>query len=148
MPEYLLSLVAIVLVAILFGSMVFFAGVMAPLTHRKLPPEVAGAFLREVFPVYYLVMVTVALLGAAAAFKPNPIAGAALALVAMGFVYARLFLLPRINRLRDEPDSAGDGAFRRLHHQSVVINLSQIVLALVILLALAIMGPLAQLFTH
>lgn len=148
MPEYLLSLVAIVLVAILFGSMVFFAGVMAPLTHRKLPPEVAGAFLREVFPVYYVVMLVVSALGAAAAYKPNPIAAAALAGVALGFAYARLFLLPRINRLRDEPDSAQEGAFRRLHHQSVVINLVQMVIALVVLLALAIMGPLAQLFTR
>jgi hypothetical protein len=148
MPEYLLSLLAIVLVALLFGSMVFFAGVMAPLTHRKLPPEVAGAFLREVFPVYYLVLIVVSLLAAAASYKPNPIAAAALVLVAVGFLYSRLFLLPRINRLRDEPETAGEGAFRRLHHQSVVINITQMVAALVILLALAIMGPLAQLFIH
>lgn len=148
MPEYLLSLLAIVLVAVLFGSMVFFAGVMAPLTHRKLPPEVAGAFLREVFPVYYLVMIVVSLLAAASAYKPNPIAAGALVLVAIGFVYARLYLLPRINRIRDEPEMAVDGAFRRLHHQSVIVNVTQMVAALVILLALAIMGPLAQLFIH
>ena len=148
MPEYLLSLLAIVLVALLFGSMVFFAGVMAPLIHRKLPPEVAGAFLREVFPVYYLVLILVALLAAAAAFKPNPIAAGALAVVALGFVYARVWLVPRINRLRDDPDLAEEGAFRRLHHQSVIINVVQMVAALVILLALAIMGPLAQLFLH
>lgn len=148
MPEYLLSLLAIVLVAVLFGSMVFFAGVMAPLTHRKLPPEVAGAFLREVFPVYYLVLIVTALLGAAAAYKPNPIAAGALVVVALGFLYARLFLLPRINRLRDSGEADETGAFRRLHHQSVVINMVQMVAALVILLALAIMGPLAQLFIH
>jgi hypothetical protein len=148
MPAYLLSLLAIVLVAVLFGSMVFFAGVMAPLTHRKLPPEVAGAFLREVFPVYYVVMIVVSLLGAAAAYKPNPIAAGALVLVAIGFVYARLFLLPRLNRIRDQPETAVEGAFRRLHRQSVIINVTQMVAALVILLALAIMGPLAQLFIH
>jgi Domain of unknown function (DUF4149) len=148
MPEYLLSLVAIVLTAVLLGSMVFFAGVMAPLTHRKLPPEVAGAFLREIFPVYYVFLLVVTVLAALAAFRPNPIAAGALALVAIGFAYSRLFLLPRINRLREDPAAAEEGAFRRLHHQSVVINLTQMMLALVILLALAIMGPLAQLFTH
>jgi uncharacterized membrane protein len=147
MPEYLLSLLAIVLVALLLGSMVFFAGVMAPLIHRKLPPEVAGAFLQEVFPVYFLVMLGLSLLGAAAAFKPNPIAAGALLLVAIGFLYGRFYLLPRINKLRDESDLS-ETPFRRLHHQSVVINLVQMVVALVVLLGLAIFGPLAALFTH
>jgi hypothetical protein len=145
MPEYLLALLAIVLVALLFGSMVFFVGVMAPLIHRKLPPEVAGAFLREVFPIYYVVLTVLALLSAAAAYKPNPIAAGTLVLVALGFLYARIFLVPRINRLRDDPD-APQGAFRRLHRQSVVIHVVQIVVALAVLLGLAILGPLAQLF--
>jgi len=147
MPEYLLSLLAIVLVALLFGSMVFFAGVMAPLIHRKLPPEVAGAFLGEVFPVYYVMLFLVSLLAAAAAFKPNPIAGGTLVLVAIGFLYSRLFLLPRINRLRGDL-GAPEGDFRRLHHQSVIINLIQMIVALIVLIGLAIFGPLAALFTH
>ena len=147
MPEYLLSLLAITLVALLFGSMVFFAGVMAPLIHRKLPPEVAGAFLAEVFPIYYLVLLVLSLLGALAAFKPNPIAAGALVLVALAFLYARVFLLPRINRLRDDMD-APEGAFRRLHHQSVVINIVQMIVALIVLLGLAVFGPLAALFNH
>ena len=147
MPEYLLSLLAITLVALLLGSMVFFAGVMAPLIHRKLPPEVAGAFLAEVFPIYYLVLLVLSLLGALAAFKPNPIAAGALVLVALAFLYARVFLLPRINRLRDDTD-APEGAFRRLHHQSVVINIVQMIVALIVLLGLAVFGPLAALFNH
>ena len=36
--------------ALTFGGMTFFSGVMAPLVFTKLPFETAGAFSRQVFP--------------------------------------------------------------------------------------------------
>ena len=39
---------------ILLGAMLFFSGVMAPLIFTKLEADVAGRFIRQVFPWYYL----------------------------------------------------------------------------------------------
>jgi hypothetical protein len=148
MLDYLLVLLSIAISGALFGGMLFFAGVMAPLVHAKLPKPTAGAFLGEVFPIYYLVGAGTALLGTAASARPNPIAAVVLALVALAFLYSRLWLLPRINRAREDLDETDGGRFRRLHRQSVVVNLVQIVLVLGVLLFLAITGPLAALLFH
>ena len=56
--------VAIVLVALLAGSMLFFSFVMAPLIFIKLDIDVAGKFVRAVFPWYYLLLLILAGLGA------------------------------------------------------------------------------------
>lgn len=42
--------------ALTFGGVTFLSGVMAPLVFTKLPFETAGAFIRQVFPWYYLTM--------------------------------------------------------------------------------------------
>ena len=59
------------------------------------------------------------------------------AIVLLGFVYSRQFLTKRINAARDRwlaSDAANDKiAFDRLHKQSVMINLIQMFLLLVII---------------
>ena len=55
MTEFVLS-IAIVAVSALWGGMLFFAAVFAPLVFIKLDAETAGRFIRQVFPVYYLSM--------------------------------------------------------------------------------------------
>ena len=50
--EPLLMTTAGVLVAASFGSMLLFAAVVAPLIFTRLPDEVSGPFIREVFPRY------------------------------------------------------------------------------------------------
>ena len=44
---------AVVAVALILGGMVFFAAFMTPMVFAKLPRATAGAFLAQVFPVYY-----------------------------------------------------------------------------------------------
>jgi len=62
MPDWLtLHVVALVLVAALFGGMLMFAALFTPLIHQKLPADAAVGFTREVFPVYYRVMGILAL---------------------------------------------------------------------------------------
>jgi hypothetical protein len=148
MLDYLLSLLAIVLSAALFGGMLFFAGVMAPLVHAKLPKPTAGEFLREVFPIYYLAGMVTAFIGTAVAARPNPIAAVALGLVGLAFLYALLLLLPRINRAQESPEPEDQARFRRLHRQSVLITIVQIAVVLGTLLFLAITGPLAMLLSR
>lgn len=124
--------------AALIGAMLFFAIVVAPTVFRALPAEHAGAFLRRLFPRYYawgIALSALALLPAALA-GPEPIALAVCGLLALGFVYARQTLLPRINRARDaELDGDGEAGrrFVRLHRQSVALNALQLLAAIALL---------------
>ena len=126
----------IALYAALIGSMLFFAFAVAPTVFRSLPAEHAGAFLRRLFPRYYLWGLVLALAGtlAAIATDAGPIVIGIAAVVLLLFVYARQFLMPAINRTRDrelEGDTAAGSRFRALHLQSVLINGVQLVLLLV-----------------
>ncbi len=137
MTVQILSTLAGLLGATAFGSMVFFAAVVAPLVFTRLPEEVAGRFIREVFPWYYLALGLVTAAAAlAAGFAAQPGLAVPFAAVAAGFVYARQILMPRINGLRDR-ELAGEAAagplFQRAHRQSVVLNLAQLLILLGIL---------------
>ena len=48
------AIIADVALAALAGGMLFFAAVVAPRVFIQLPIEVAGPFIRGLFPVYYL----------------------------------------------------------------------------------------------
>jgi hypothetical protein len=116
--------------ALLFGSMMFFSAVMAPLIFVKLGGEAAGRFIRQVFPWYYLVVIALAAVGAAALAFPRPVDAAVLGAVAAVGVAARQVLMPMINRARDAMlagDAASKTRFSGLHRLSVWINAAQIV---------------------
>ena len=137
----LLSLTSGVLIATGFGGMVFFALVFAPLVFTRLPEDVAGPFIRQVFPSYYLTMAVITGLAAATSLASTLLTESAqtgafgpvllLALLSAGFAYARQGLMPRVNALRDRQlagdDEAGP-AFERLHRASVALNALQLAL--------------------
>ena len=115
--------------ALTFGGMTFFSGIMAPLVFIKLPIETAGAFIRALFPWYYLSMGVATLIALVAlALGTRGIASweaGLTALVLLGFVYARQSLMPMINRARDAElagYSKAGAHFTRLHRLSVLIN--------------------------
>jgi len=148
MLDYLLVLLAIVIVAGLFGGMLFFAGVALPMIRSKLPGDTAAEFLEEAFPIYYLTAAVTAFLGTAAAARPNPISAGVLGIIGLSYLYMRVFLLPRINNAKADPDIAAQARFRRLHKQSVLLTIIQIAVVMAVLLFLAIVGPLAAVLTH
>jgi hypothetical protein len=127
-----LELLAGLFLALTFGGMTFFSAVVAPLVFKKLQPATAGAFIREVFPCYYTTMggitlvAFLTLLPAAGSTGAWPAVLSGLTLV--GFLFARLVLMPTINRSRDR-ELAGDAAagrrFRRVHGLSVAMNAGQ-----------------------
>ncbi len=141
----LTNIVAGLALALTFGGMTFFSLVMAPLVFTKLPFDTAGAFIRQVFPWYYLTMgvtTLAALLALLLGARGTAIWQIALtALVLAGFVYARQILMPMINRARDAElagDTAAAGRFKRLHRVSVIINGLQwlaVLAALILVLA-------------
>lgn len=137
MPDWLtLHIAALALVAALFGGMLTFAALFAPLIHRKLPADTAAGFTREVFPVYYRAMGILALI-AALPLVPAHAYWAEISMlvtVAVGFVFANLVLRPQVNAARDEKR---DGRFKLLHKASVLLNLAQFALVTVVLIRLA-----------
>ena len=137
MPGWLtVHIIGLVLVAALFGGMLFFAALFTPLVFRKLPRETAAAFLRDVFPVYYRVMGIASLvaalpLGLAQGYKAEV---ALLVAVAAGFVIANTVIRPRVERARED---GRDARFKTLHRTSVVLNLGQFILVTIVLIRLA-----------
>ena len=136
-----LTLLAALTAALLLGGMVFFALIFAPLTFRHLPREIAGGFLREVFPVYYLFGLVLAGLAGGFALTERPTEGAILLLVAAGFGGLRWGLLPRINDAREGKLAGVPGMaerFARLHRVSAVANLLQMLAVALVLTGLTL----------
>lgn len=132
------QMIALFALATLFGGMIFFVAVMAPLVFTRLPAQQAGSFIRAVFPVYYLyILITSAI--AALALAPHW-EGAAMALVAVATLWLRQILMPRINNLSDAAQ-AGDHIAKRkfdqAHRFSVAVNFAQILAAAIVLARLA-----------
>jgi len=120
------DITGIFLLALIIGGMFFFAAIMTPLVFTKLPPEISGPFIREAFPVYSQFMAGMTL---AAAFSLWSFSESVyLVLVFILFVLAWLWLMPLINRYRDDQLKGNEKAgktFNILHRLSVVINLAQ-----------------------
>ncbi len=136
-PVY--SLIIDVIVTFLLGSMVFFAAVVTPTAFRALGPSDAGRYLRALFPPYYLWGIVLSVLALGVCIFHSPKGAALMTLVLAGFVYARQLLIPAINEARDrwhETDNPQDKArFRALHRRSVIINVAQMVMLVIIIIA-------------
>ena len=132
--------VATVLVALLAGSMLFFSFVMAPLIFIKLDIDVAGKFVRAVFPWYYLLILILAALGALTLVAFAPLNAGLMALIAASTAYCRQYLMPRINEYRDRSRAGEAGTteiFDKLHRRSEVLNGLQLLAVMAVLLHLA-----------
>lgn len=134
MDSFALIDIAALLSATVFGAMLFFAGVVAPLVFAHFPEDEAGAFIRRLFPRYYDLLAIVSALAAIVAL--GTLEGVILAAVAALFVVSRFWLMPRINAARDA-GAASAQRFESLHRASVIINLAQM-LALVVVMVLAL----------
>lgn len=127
---------ALLLVAALFGGMLFFMAVFTPLVFRKLPEDAAPPFLRAVFPVYYRVCGVLAIVAALPLVPAHayPVEVVVMLLVAAGFVVANKVIRPAIDRARD---ATNEGRFRMLHRTSVVLHVIQFLAVGFVLTSLA-----------
>ena len=133
-----LHVLSTVLLGVIFGGMLFFAAFMAPMVFIKLRAEVAGAFIRQVFPIYYG---TFMVLCAASTWLLSqhrlPQDAFLMGAVAVGFAFAGIGLMPRLNTLRDRQlkgDKTAESQFKWLHRLSVALNTLQLILVLAIFL--------------
>ena len=121
----------------LFSIMVFYSFGIAINVHRTLDKENAGKLLRKLFPIYFLWGLFISIL-AEIIFLLNAKQEQAfiMALIAIGYLYSRQILVPKINKSRDlanEGDEKSKKDFNSLHFQSVAINLIQMLLLIIIL---------------
>ena len=126
----MLEFIALLATATLFGGMVAFSVLFAPLIFIKLPAETAGQFIRAVFPWYYVFIIAVGIVAALLSSAHSASGAIVLAVVALGGIIARQILMPAINRARDA-NLAGDESaglrFSWLHRSSVALNTVQMI---------------------
>ena len=121
----------------LLSIMIFYSFGIAINVHRTLDKENAGKLLRKLFPIYFLWGLFISIL-AEIIFLLNAKQEQAfiMALIAIGYLYSRQILVPKINKSRDlanEGDEKSKKDFNSLHFQSVTINLIQMLLLIIIL---------------
>ena len=134
----MLSVIAIsttlFLIAMLFGSMTFFAAIVTPAAFKSLDKEHTGRYLQTLFPRYYswglIIAITAALSAKLIAWSITLL----MAVIAVGFLSGRRWLLPRIEQCRQAAqagDQVAQHRFRRLHAISVAIHMAQTILLIV-----------------
>ena len=121
----------------LLSIMIFYSFGIAINVHKTLDKENAGKLLRRLFPIYFLWGLFISIL-AEIIFLLNAKQEQAfiMALIAIGYLYSRQILVPKINKSRDlanEGDEKSKKDFNSLHFQSVTINLIQMLLLIIIL---------------
>ncbi len=127
-----LLLIALFSTTLLFGGMAFFAALIAPIVFRVLPGDMAGRFIRSVFPPYYLWVLATSAAACVALLPLSKVDSGIMAAIAGLTVFLRQVLMPRINALSDRlkaGDASAQRGFDTGHKLSVAANMLQLVAA-------------------
>ncbi len=121
----MLSLIQELTLAVIFGGMVTFQILFAPLVFTKLEMTIARPFIRAFFPFYYLYfgILSIVLL-VVALVNNNLYLSMWSAAIATGFIIARQALMPLANKATDEGKPK---VFKRYHMATVLINTLQLI---------------------
>ena len=121
------------LTAILLGVMLFFSFVVAPSTFRFLNEEYARKFIRGIFPLYYLLNLSISLIAVLLiAYMSNfNIKFYLMLSICILFFISNFFLMPLINKFKDKRQEKN---FKISHFTSVAINFVQMIFLLIILI--------------
>ena len=116
----------ILITGMILGFMIFFPIVVAP-----------SVFLRSFFPKYYLFGIIITSIGIfISALEKDFIIIFSFSLIFLGFLFSRQYLTPLINKAKDEiikSDNLSKVKFDKLHRFSVIINILQIFICIIIL---------------
>ena len=128
--DYILLAIITIFPVLSLGIMLFFSFVIAPTVHKFLPKTESGPYIRKIFPIYYILngffalgsILAIAYLGVFnAIFYANII-------ILVLFIFSYFYLMPSINKIKSKDTSK----FKILHSGSIIINLIQIILLLLI----------------
>jgi len=120
-----MSVAALLVTALLFGSMVLFSFGFAAFLLKTLPTAVARTSIRRAFPYFYLFVLIVAAVAGALLWPIDRISSLLMAIIAITVIPARQVLMPAINLATDQGNTA---RFKSLHGFSVAIGLVHIVI--------------------
>jgi hypothetical protein len=130
------AIITLLGLAFLTGGMVFFGAIVAPLVFTQLPPDIAGPFIRTMFPFYYAYLTATALLATIGyALRRQQVSMLISASIAVVAVMLWFWLIPELDALRLAGDAAG---FARGHTFSVWVNFAQLLAALSLLIRAAV----------
>jgi hypothetical protein len=119
----MISSLAVLSTALLFGGMTLYSFGFAAFLFRVLPAKIAGEALRRAFPWFYAFVIATAAAAALLWWPHDPAFAAVMAAVAITTVPVRQWLMPAINRATD----AGlRERFKWLHGLSVLVTLGHI----------------------
>ena len=129
----IITKLSVYMTSIIFGIMLFFSFVVAPVTFTALNEENARKFIRKIFPYYYTVnlAISVLVLILFIILKIFSLDFYLILSVAVLFAVSNFVLMPMINKFRDEKQ---DKKFKQSHFISVVINFVQMILLVIILI--------------
>ena len=128
-----LTVLAMLMTAILFGGMVLYSFGFAAFLFSHLPAQDAGLILRKAFPVFYLWCVAVGLLAAGLLLFVDSVSAWLVMAVALTTVPARQLLMPAINAASDNNDRR---RFNILHGSSVLLAVAQMTMLAYVLIRL------------
>ncbi|MDG2457949.1 MAG: DUF4149 domain-containing protein [Alphaproteobacteria bacterium] len=122
----------ILITAAILSFMIFFPVVVATSVFKVLDEKQSSKFLRIFFPKYYLFGLVLSLTGLIIAiFDKNNMSLIIFLLIMIGFLFSRQFLMPLINKAKDNNN---EKKFNILHRFSVLINFIQISLCVFLLI--------------
>ena len=122
----------ILITAAILSFMIFFPLVVATSVFKVLDEKQSSKFLRIFFPKYYLFGLVLSLTGLIIAiFDKNNMSLIIFLLIIIGFLFSRQFLMPIINKAKDNNN---EKKFNILHRFSVLINFIQISLCVFLLI--------------
>ena len=122
----------ILITAAILSLMIFFPVVVATSVFKVLDEKQSSKFLRIFFPKYYLFGLVLSLTGLIIAiFDKNNMSIIIFLLIIIGFLFSRQFLMPIINKAKDNNN---EKKFNILHRFSVLINFIQISLCVFLLI--------------
>ena len=127
----------ILIAGMILGFMIFFPIVVAPSVFKNFNEKQSSVFLRSFFPKYYLFGIIITLIGIIiSALEKDFVIILGFSLIFLSFVFSRQYLTPLINKAKDEiikSDDLSKVKFERLHRFSVIINILQIFICIIIL---------------
>ena len=127
----------ILIAGMILGFMIFFPIVVAPSVFKNFNEKQSSVFLRSFFPKYYLFGIIITLIGIfISAWEKDFVIILGFSLIFLSFVFSRQYLTPLINKAKDEiikSDDLSKVKFERLHRFSVIINILQIFICIIIL---------------
>ena len=121
------------LTSIILGIMIFFSFVVAPSTFRFLNEEYSRKFIRGIFPLYYLLNLTISLITVLiiAYLGDFSVKFYLMLSVCILFLVSNFILMPLINKFKDRGKEKN---FKISHFISVVINFIQMIFLIIILI--------------